>query len=384
MQKPVRCAMVRKTRKSLTQSAMETFEEKVLTAANRKLVPFHTGDQEYRYPNGARVIVGGLDDAEKIGSTEFDLVYVQEATELEEEDWGMLLRGLRNGVASYQQILADCNPTYPSHWLKTRCDRGEVKLLESRHEDNPTLWDRAGGEWTSFGANYIRTLDSLEGYLYRRLRLGEWCAAEGMYFTEYSPEVHVIDAFDPPGDWPRWCSVDYGFAAPFCALWFARCPEDRRIYCYREIYAAGLRDEQQAELIRQRSEGERINMFVLDPAMFNARTEQQRPAIAWVYAAAGLAPIYPGMNNRKQGWAVVRRALAHNDGPPRLQLMRERCPNLIREFPAQVMDQLDPEDVADVVRGQKINDHAVDSCRYGLCAEAQPARPTHPVEVRWG
>ena len=146
MQKPVRCAMVRKTRKSLTQSAMETFEEKVLTAQNRKLVPFHTGDQEYRYPNGARVIVGGLDDAEKIGSTEFDLVYVQEATELEEEDWGMLLRGLRNGVASYQQILADCNPTYPSHWLKVRCDKGETKLLESRHEDNPTLWDRQGGE----------------------------------------------------------------------------------------------------------------------------------------------------------------------------------------------------------------------------------------------
>jgi hypothetical protein len=43
--------------------------------------------------------------------------------------------------------------------------------------------------------------------------------------------------------------------------------------------------------------------------------------------------IYPGMNNRKQGWAIVRRALAHSDGPQRLQVMRERCPNLIRTLP---------------------------------------------------
>jgi len=385
MQKPVRCAMVRKTRKSLTQSAMETFEEKVLTSSNRKLVPFHTGDQEYRYPNGARVIVGGLDDAEKIGSTEFDLVYVQEATELEEEDWGMLLRGLRNGVASYQQILADCNPTYPSHWLKVRCDKGETKLLESRHEDNPTLWDRQGGEWTSFGANYIRTLDSLEGYLYRRLRLGEWCAAEGMYFTEWEPRVHLVEGFEVPSEWPRWTCVDYGFAVPWCCLWLTRCPETREMFVYRERYASGLRDEQQAEVIREASEGERILMHVLDPSMFNARTEQNRPAIAWSYAAAGLVNVVPGMNSRKQGWAIVRRALAHEDGKtPRLRVMRERCPNLARTIPAMVMDSLDPEDVADVVRGQKTEDHAVDALRYGLAAEAQPVRSSRPLEVRWG
>src|SRR5262245_51444146 len=236
MQRAIRGLIVRKTRKSLTQSAMSTFEEKVLP--NKTAVKFHEGDQEYRYPGGARVMVAGLDDAEKIGSTEFDLVYVQEATELEADDWGMLLRGLRNGVLGYQQLLADCNPTYPQHWLKARCDQGTTLLLETEHKDNPTLFDQQAGEWTEFGSNYISTLDSLQGYLYRRLRLGQWVAAEGMYFTEWSPRVHVCPAFDIPADWPRWVAVDYGFAVPFCALWFARCPEDRRIYVYREMYAA--------------------------------------------------------------------------------------------------------------------------------------------------
>src|SRR5262252_8896533 len=85
MQVPIRAAIVRKTRKSLTQSAMTTFEAKVLPVPNQ--VRFHEGDQEYRYPSGAKVVVAGLDDPEKIGSTEFDVVYVQEATELEEDDW---------------------------------------------------------------------------------------------------------------------------------------------------------------------------------------------------------------------------------------------------------------------------------------------------------
>jgi phage terminase large subunit len=382
MQVPIRAAIVRKVRKSITQSAMVTFEEKVLPQPSA--VRFHEGDQEYRYPSGARIIVSGLDDAEKLKSTDFDMVYVQEATELDSDDWGILLRGLRNNVLPYQQILADCNPGPPDHWLKVRCDDGETLLLESRHEDNPELYDRTAAAWSQFGLEYMRTLDSLKGVLYQRLRLGQWVAAEGMYFTEWDPSLHVCPPFEVPQEWPRWISVDYGFAAPFCCLWFARCPEDRRIYVYRECYATGLRDEQQAELILARTDDERLNLRVLDPSMFNARSEQQRPSIAQVYAALGVYPVFPGMNSRKQGWAVVRRAMAHEgDVQPRLQVLAGRAPNLCREIPSLVMDQLDPEDVADVVQGKKIADHAADALRYGLCAEAQPPLP-HKRKVRWG
>jgi phage terminase large subunit len=380
MQVPIRGAIVRKVRKTLSQAALVTFEEKVLPKPSG--VRFWTEDQEYRYASGAIVAVCGLDDPEKIKSTEFDMIYVQEATELEQLDWELLVSRLRNGVLSYQQLMGDCNPTYPQHWLRVRCDSGECRLLESRHEDNPMLWTE--GDWTEFGREYLRTLDSLSGYQYRRLRLGEWCAAEGMYFSEWDPRVHVCEAFEIPQEWPHWIAVDYGFAAPFCALWFSRCPETRRIYVYREVYAAGLRDEQQAEVILERSEGEEIAQVVLDPAMFNLRTEQRRPSIAAVYASRGLGPLVAGMNSRKQGWAIVRRALAHDGGESRLQVMAGRAPNLTRSLPALVMDPLDPEDVADVLGGRKVEDHAPDAFRYGLCAEAQPVLPRQPLEVTWG
>lgn len=380
MQRPIRGAIIRKTRKSITQSAMITFETKVLPTPNQ--VVFHTGDQEYRYPSGATIMVAGLDDADKIGSTEFDIVYVQEATELAEDDWGMLLRGLRNNALSYQQIVADCNPSTPDHWLKQRCNAGECQLLESKHEDNPVLW--AQGDWTEFGRTYMASLDSLTGYLHQRLRLGLWVAAEGMYFTDWDPRLHVCEPFEIPAEWPRWLAVDYGYAAPFCCLWFAREPESRRVFVYRELYAAGLRDEQQAQRIVERSAEEHLNLRILDPSMFNLRTEQQRPSIAAVYAAHGVYPVFPGMNSRKQGWAIVRRALAHESGHPRLGVLAGSAPNLVRTLPTMVVDPLDPEDLADAVRGQKTEDHAVDALRYGLCAEAQPPRPREAIALRFG
>ena len=382
MQAPIRAAIVRKTRKSITQSAMITFESKVLPQKHQ--VQFHTGDQEYRYPSGATIMVVGMDDPEKVGSTEFDIVYVQEATETDEDDWSMLLRGLRNGVLSYQQIIADCNPSAPEHWLKVRCNDGAATLLESRHEDNPVLYDQATRSWTVFGTSYLATLDSLKGFNYQRLRLGLWVAAEGMYFTDWDPAQHVVPSFEIPDHWPKWLSVDYGFAAPFCCLWFAREPETRKIFVYRELYAAGLRDETQAQRIVEYTSNEKLNLRILDPSMFNLRTESQRPSIASVYWAHGVRPVFPGMNNRKQGWAICRRALAHDEGAPRLQLLHGAAPNLARTLPAMVVDPLDPEDVADSIRGQKTEDHAPDALRYGLCAEAQPPRPDEPVKMRFG
>lgn len=390
----MRGLICRKVRSSLTQSALTTFNTKVLTESS---VPFHHERGEYQYPNGSVIAIAGLDDPEKVKSSDYDLIYIQEATELDQEDWLILLTRLRNGVMPYQQLLADCNPGPPSHWLKERTDAGTLHLIESRHEDNPTLWDRALGTWTPGGRAYMAVLDSLTGYLYQRLRQGLWVAAEGMFFPEFDPDRHVIPARDLPADWARWTMTDWGWADPFCTLWCARGPApDKRIYVYREIYAPGLRDEQQADLIRERSQGERISLHVGDPSMFNARTEQQRPSIARIYWQHGVQ-LQRADNARIAGWQTVRRALAWNEAgidpqhpdrylearAPRLQIMRERCPNLIRTLPTMVHDPLNPEDLADKLGHKKTDDHAEDALRYGLQAEQNPP-PASTTRARFG
>jgi hypothetical protein len=135
------------------------------------------------------------------------------------------------------------------------------------------------------------------------------------------------------------------------------------------VYIRGLRDEQQAEVIVRKSAGERIVRYIGDPSMFNNRTEQDKPSIATIYKKHGIR-LEPGVNSRIPGWQAVRRALASDNGHrPRLQVMRERCPNLIRTFPAMVHDPLDAEDLADKIGHAKTEDHALDALRYGLVAE---------------
>jgi phage terminase large subunit len=369
-----RGAMVRKTRRSLSTTAMQTFERFVCPPGAAKL----WGDQEYRYSNTSRVFLLGLDDAEKLKSLELDMCYVQECSELTQDDWEILSSRVtgRGSVMPYVQLLGDMNPREPGFHLYAREAAGTTTFLTARHEDNPSIT-----------AARLAALDALTGYRYQRLRLGLRVGAEGAFFDEWDPQVHVCEPFEIPADWPRWVGVDWGFAVPFCALWLSRCPETRRIFCYREVYGSGLRDEEQADLIRERSAGERINQLVLDPSMFNPRTESQRPSIAAVYAQRGLQAmvtqgIFAGHNARKQGWSILRNALAHDDRtPPRLQVMRQRCPNLIRTLPSLVHDPLDPEDVADKLAGQKTEDHAGDCLRYALSAEAQPLQPQEPSNL---
>lgn len=244
----LRALICRKTATSLSSTALVTWRRFVIheSLLNGDVWFYGGSAQEppqYRYKNGSVVAIGGLDKVEKIMSSEYDIVFIQEATELNENDWEMITTRLRNWRTSFQQLLADCNPSYPTHWLKQRCDDGRTTLLETYHEDNPILFDRER-HITERGRDYISKLDRLTGVRHARLRLGKWVAAEGVIYEDYQDEIHVIDSIpsnDPkdhagvPIEWPRYWAVDFGFVNPFVLGCWARDP-DGRLYLYREIY----------------------------------------------------------------------------------------------------------------------------------------------------
>jgi hypothetical protein len=138
----MRGLIVRKTRESLTQSALVTFEDKVLGPWWRERIAANCQRrvrQSYTYPNGSELVVGGLDKPSKVMSTEYDLAYVQEAIELTEGDWESLNSRVRNGVMRYQQLFGDTNPDAPTHWIKRRAEGGQLRLLESPPRGQPGL-----------------------------------------------------------------------------------------------------------------------------------------------------------------------------------------------------------------------------------------------------
>lgn len=371
----MRGLILRKTRESLTEAALVTFETRVLPPQS----PLAAGNlrrvrQSYSYPNGSELVIGGLDKPSKVMSTDYDMVFVQEATELTENDWESVTTRMRNGVMPFQQLLADCNPGPPTHWLKKRADRGQVRMLESRHEDNPELWDRDRGEWTPRGRAYIARLDGLTGARLARLRHGRWAAAEGMVYDTWDPPLHMVDRFDIPPEWPRIWVVDFGYTNPFVWQAWAEDP-DGRLYRYREIYMSRRLVEDHARQILRVTAGEPLPIAIICDHDAEGRATLERyvgmrtiPAIKWVG---------PGIQ------AVQARLRPAGDDKPRLFLMRdslvERDPSRDElRRPACTEEEFDTYVWAtkgERVREEpvKLDDHGMDATRYLVMAFDAPA-----------
>lgn len=358
-----RALLLRKTHASLTSTALVTYRNKVLHELDG--VAFFGGSSaeppQYRYPNGSRVMVGGLDNPQKIMSGEYDMIYVNEATDLVEDDFEKCDTRLRNNVMPWQQLIADCNPGPPNHWLKQRCDAGLTTMLESRHEDNPVYFNTTTRQWTEMGAAYVAALDRLTGVRKLRLRHGIWAAAEGMVYDEYDPVVHLIDPFPIPATWKRYWAIDFGYTNPFVCQWWAE-DGDGRLYRYRELYMSQRLVEDHARQIKSVSEGEPKPAAVICDHDAEGRATLERHL--GINTVAARKVITDGIQALQ---ARLRRA---NDGKPRLMLMRgatvEIDPVMVdKKMPTSTEGEIEAY-VWDVTNGRKKGEVPVDENNHGL------------------
>lgn len=394
----LRCLVVRKTMKSLSATTLVTFRERVAKGslgsghipATGCLAYFGGSMSEpaaYRYWNGSTIVVGGMDNPTKIMSGEYDLIFVDEATELTVDDWEHLTTRLRHGVLPWQQLLAACNPAQPTHWLKRRADLGALTMLESRHEDNPTLFD-ASGEMTPEGRRYVLgVLDRLTGVRHLRLRRGIWAAAEGVIYEEFDPAVHLVDPFEIPDGWTRWWTVDFGHTNPMVVQCWAE-DGDGRLYLYREFYRTKTLVEDAARIMLKE---------VTEDGTPNGRWLEPRPrAIICDHDAEGRATLERHLGMRtapanKTVTAGIQAAQARirpaTDGRPRLFIVRDclmsRDPELdAHEQPQGLAEELPGYVWAPPVAGRppkedplKELDHSCDAMRYMVAERDLGSRP---------
>lgn len=313
--------MARKTRTSMTNSCLETFDRHVIKPPDK--VHFHKQDQQYNYPNGSMIAVIGLDDPERIKSTDWDMGFVQEVTECTENDWEICTTRLRNWEMPYQQLLADCNPDKPTHWIKKRCDIGLTKLLKSFHRDNPRLFNQKTNEWTPEGLQYMAKLERLTGVRRSRLYEGVWMAAEGIIYEEWNDQYHMVNLSQLPEGWKEWVhywTIDFGFVHPFVWQDWIENPNTGDLYRLREIYQTRRLVEDHASDIMELTQGIHVPHAILcdhdaeDRATFERHTGY--------LTLAAYKPIQQGIQAVKkrlrpgglgQGLFLVRDALVAKD-----------------------------------------------------------------------
>lgn len=387
--KNARALMARKTLKSLLQSAVVTYEHKILPhPPGNQLCPVKRfgGEQPrwYDYPNGSRLVLGGMDKPDKFLSSEWDYIYINQAEELALDDWEKLVARAsgRAGNVPAPLVFADCNPSYPHHWIlqrKTLC------LLASRHEDNPDLFT-ADGELTPQGERRMAVLDGLTGLRYQRGRLGKWAGAEGMVYEQWDDDIHLLDWFSPPSSWRRYRAIDFGYTNPFVCQWWAE-DEDGRLYLYRELYmtrrtvkvhadeihrlGAGisrshwdaLEDEDKAAAV---AAGEQYAVTVADHAASDRATLEENG----IDTVAAKKDISLGIEK------VQERLKVRGDGRPRLFILRDALvepdPYLVeRHKPICSQEEVvsyvfaEPkEDKPEKEEPVNVGDHGMDAMRY--------------------
>lgn len=219
---------------------------------------------------------------------------------------------------------------------------------------------------------------------------GDWNAVEGAFFDKFSTSKHVVEPFAIPDHWYRIRAFDWGYAAPFCALWIAvsdgtpveqygrlvRYPKGALIV-YREWYGAvkanvGLRMENKeiARGIYECEKHERIDDMVADPAIFaNQGGESINEQME-----SGRVYFRPADNKRIPGWQQIRQRLEGDNGEPMLYIFKT-CNALLRTLPSMQHDRKNAEDL-----DTDSEDHALDTLRYGCMARPYVQKKILPPE----
>ncbi len=381
----MRGLIVRKTLASLGSTALVTWREHVaIEALAAGIVVYYGGSAEeppqYRFDNGSRIMIGGMDKPTRIMSSEYDLAYVQEAVELNPADWEAISTRLRNGKIPYQQILADTNPDTPTHWLKVRGNKGITRIIESRHEDNPVLVNR-DGSMTEVGKSYLGKLNNLTGVRKQRLRHGLWVAAEGMIYEEYDPAVHLVDRFQVPRDWTRYWAIDFGYVNPFSWQNWAISP-DGVAFLTAEIYMTKRTNDQHAKTILDHVAPKGVwgqqkpRAIICDHDAEGRAVLERELGLSTVPAIKAVTEGIQAMqvrlrptSNGKRGMYLMRDTLLERDG----ELVDAKKPTcLAEEIPGYIWDEGTGKTPKEVP--VKEDDHACDASRY-LCAELTQGRP---------
>ena len=337
-------AIVRKTAKSLHGSVLQTFNR---ITKGLPIIPFGGEHiEKYIYPNGSVIWTGGLDNPDKVLSSERDFIYVNQAEELILNDWEMLTTRTtgRSAVIPFPQTYGDCNPGGSHNYIIQRAKEGKLKLLTSVHKDNPTLYT-VDGEITEQGKRTIETLQGLTGVRRKRLFEGIWATAEGVVYDTFDYSTHVKTRDDR--DFQYWgLAIDEGYTNPAVILLIG-VDGDGRLHIEREFYQTGVLQERVVAQSREWVNERRATAIVVDESAAGLIADLRN---------AGLSA--EGHKGRVlDGIAIVQGLLTvQDDGLPRLTV-DPSCVNTVNELESYVWKPGKDEPV-------KENDHALDALRY--------------------
>lgn len=141
-----------------------------------ELERIYEGDLRIVFKNGSQIIFAGLDDVEKLKSIyNITGIWIEEASEISEQDLNQLDIRLRGKTKYYKQIILTFNPISILHWLKKRFfdmeglpekKKKKIRTHHSTYKDNRFLPEE--------DREVLEEFKYTDPYYYQVYALGQW------------------------------------------------------------------------------------------------------------------------------------------------------------------------------------------------------------------
>ena len=365
LEKPHRIVCFRKVSKTIRNSQFRLLKDQIKRWGLTKLFDIKETDMSIICKaNGNEILAIGLDDREKIKSlTSITSVWVEEITELDEDDFNQIDTRLRGYSQNYKQIYGTFNPISEHHWIRTRFfpeslddklkakrfayTSKEVKvedetvtihtlLTHSNYQDNPFLppEDKAT----------LESYKEISEQHYKIYALGEWGSIGNLIYTHVQYDEEYPEAYDDVI-----YGLDFGYNNPTALVKVGI--RDKEYYIEDLFYEKKYTNSQLAEAILQLDikDGSVIYADAAEPARIKELN-------AYFNEHGRIIDVLPADKSVKDGIDYLQSVKIHT-----------RASNVYfnRELKSyKWKETLDGK----VIDGEpvKINDHDMDATRYAI------------------
>ena len=198
---------LRKTMPAARKSIWALFEGLIDEWSIRPLVKINKSELSIQFENGSEILVGGLDDPEKLKSIyNITGAWLEEANEMSKDDFLQVDLRIRGQTPSYKQICMSFNPISKLLWLHDYFFVNKEKrasILHTTYKDNRFLDEQ-----------YVETLEGLihQDPTYHQIYAkGEWGVLKNTIYNNWV----TTDSFPEFEKMKDFCfGLDFGFSDP--------------------------------------------------------------------------------------------------------------------------------------------------------------------------
>lgn len=390
--------IVRKSYPELISNHVKPLKEMLRCGTKDAVAKYNSSEKEMRFLNGSTILFRYCDtekDVDRYQGTEVDVLFLDEATQLSEDQVKKIIACVRGTNEFPKRIYYTMNPGGKSHGYFKRLFIDKVYESGEYPEDYSFIQALVTDNKALMKSNpdYIRQLEALPPKLREAWLNGRWDVFFGAFFEDFrtTPDpqacydagitveealeehryTHVIKPFDIPKNWNIYRSYDFGYGKPFSIGWFA-IDEEGCGYQILELYgctgtpnegvrwSASQQFDKVVEIEREHPwlKGRRIQ-GVADPSIWDGSkgisvAEEADKHRLW---------FEKGINDRIAGWMQIHERLKFDENGRAMLYIFDNCVNTIRTLPLMMYDEHKPEDL-----DTDLEDHIADMIRYWCMA----------------